>query len=86
MNNEFMMEEFVLIYAFRYALGRKSYAVDDMITTINRLKDKLSNKTKGIIIRDINEICERYDGIDSSFIYLDRWTELKETLEKDYVV
>lgn len=86
MNNEFMMEEFVLIYAFRYALGRKSYAVDDMITTINRLKDKLSNKTKAIIIRDINEICERYDGIDSSFMYLDRWIELKETLEKDYVV
>lgn len=83
MNNEFMMEEFVLIYAFRYALGRKSYAVDDMISTINRLKDKLSNKTKCIIIRDINEICERYDGIDSSFIYLDRWIELKETLEKD---
>ena len=47
------IEEDIIIYAFRYCLGRKTFAVPTMCDFLKMYWDSLSNKTKSIIKRDI---------------------------------
>ncbi len=64
MDNKFIVDECVILYAFRYALGRHTYSVADMTETILNNKDKLSDNSKHIIVKEINEYFQRYEGID----------------------
>ena len=74
------MNENILFYAFRYALGRKTYAVNEVIEEILKNKDNLLKKTKLSMIKEIdhNEMCEllghEYDK--------KQWLELRKTLIK----
>lgn len=47
------VEEGILIYALRYALGRLSYAVDDVIDSIKDNWQNLGDNSKRIIYKDI---------------------------------
>lgn len=49
----------VAIYAFRYALGRRTYVVSDMTEFLIRHKDSLSVNSKAVIRRDIKTAFER---------------------------
>jgi hypothetical protein len=63
MSNLIEVEEDIILYAFRYALGRQSYSVSDVAEIIVKNKDKLSIMSKNIIIKEINELFERHDGL-----------------------
>lgn len=43
------------VWAVRYALGRATYAVHDVVDTLIAEKGKLSEQSRVVIIRDINE-------------------------------
>ena len=47
------IDEGILIYALRYALGRQSYAVSDVITAIKNNWEILGDNSKMVIYRDI---------------------------------
>jgi len=49
----------MLIYAFRYALGRCTYAPHDMVKIIWRNREGLSNADRDLFIREIREAIER---------------------------
>lgn len=43
----------LLICAVRYALGRRTYVVDDVCTMVRNNRKNISNNTLSVIIRDI---------------------------------
>ncbi len=45
--------ETMLFYAFRYALGRQTYAVKDVVDLLLKCEDFLSSLTMAIIVREI---------------------------------
>lgn len=45
----------IAFYAFRYALGRMTYAVDDVVTILISLKDELNGRIKHKICDEIKE-------------------------------
>jgi hypothetical protein len=49
----------ISVYAFRYALGRTTYAVSDMAEFLIRHKDDLSENSRFVIKRDINTAFKR---------------------------
>lgn len=58
----FCVPEDILFYAFRYALGRMTYAVADVASEIRAHNPTLSNKTRALIIKEIKE-AEAADGL-----------------------
>jgi hypothetical protein len=48
-------DEDILIYAFRYALGRMTYAVSTVANEIKRRAADLSPKAKALIVKEITE-------------------------------
>ena len=54
------VDESILEYAVRYALGRQSYSVYDVIVTIDSQWKNLSQRSKFVILRDIKEHLEKY--------------------------
>lgn len=46
-------EETILICAARYALGRKTYIVDEVCCYLEMMWDELSDRCKAVVIRDI---------------------------------
>lgn len=53
------------IYAFRYALGRRTYAVSEMCDLLIKNKDKLSEFTKQLMIKEIRQAKETQNiGMD----------------------
>lgn len=45
----------ILLYAFRYAMGRQTYAVNDVVSALFAAATSLPASTRGIIIREIEE-------------------------------
>lgn len=65
-----------LMYAFRYALGRMSYAVGDVADTLEANVDRLTPDWREQIIRDIGDaIEENRAGMTGD---VERWTRLAE--------
>lgn len=55
--------ESIMFWAFRYALGRHTYAVSDVAEYLIRHKAKIQPTTRSMIIREINEHFDKYgDG------------------------
>jgi hypothetical protein len=50
-----VVEDFILHYAMRYALGRRSYAVTDLNREITRLVADLKPSLRQLMIDDIND-------------------------------
>ena len=55
-------EESIIFYAFRYALGRHSYAVGQVAQYVISKRDTLSQQTKDLIVKEINEYQEKWGG------------------------
>ena len=51
----FCVPEYILFYAFRYALGRMTYAVADVASEIRAHAPTLTRKTRALIIKEIKE-------------------------------
>jgi hypothetical protein len=49
------MKEDIIFYAFRYALGRKSYAVAEVVTYLLEVWDELTTDTQEMVIKEIKE-------------------------------
>ena len=56
-------EEQILICAVRYALGRRTYIVEDVCRYVKNQKDTLSDQCKNIIINDIEDDVEMYHRV-----------------------
>lgn len=48
------VEEHILFYAFRYTLGRRTYAVSQVANEIIKHKDQLSDNTRKLIVKEID--------------------------------
>lgn len=55
LNEEFTVSEETIVCAFRYAVGRKSYVVANIVRDISENADQLSQKTRQLIIKEIKE-------------------------------
>lgn len=58
----FEVEENVIIYAFRYALGRQTYAPYEVAQIIIQNKDKFQSYTKQQIIYEIEDFFKKIDN------------------------
>lgn len=68
----------MLLYAFRYAIGRSSYAPINVVNNIKANINKVSTGDIQAYIREINE-CEHYSmKMDERF-----WLEFKQYLEEE---
>ena len=67
----FEVTEDMVIYAFRYALGRMTYAVGDVTDYLINHWHRLSKKTRMLIIEEIQKaIKEKKAGMDCD---IQRW-------------
>lgn len=52
--HQIVADEGIIVYAFRYALGRMSYSVDEVATAIEQNADVISIKMKSLMVREIS--------------------------------
>ena len=72
------LDEEILFYAFRYALGRMTYAVGTVSDCIIRNWDNLSEHKQTLIQKEINEAIERDNyGMDMDKVSWKRILQLK---------
>lgn len=77
-NNFFKVERDILIFAFRYALGRMSCAPYTVVNAIKSNIKNISDNDIRLYIKEIQE-CENY-GMDFDKEY---WLNLKKYLEDE---
>ena len=70
--------ESILLYAMRYALGRCTYAVDDVCSTIERCVHDITSNTLMVMLRDIEEATSYGMEIDEK-----RWMCLKNKISAE---
>lgn len=78
-------DEQILICAVRYALGRMSYVVGDVVDYVHYKRERLSSECKRIIVRDIQEELEKYHGVGHALgMECDerKWVALMEELSE----
>jgi hypothetical protein len=68
----------MLLYSFRYALGRSTYCVQDVCVAISKHKDILRGNTLDVIKREIREYLD-----ESPIGFTREWVELIKELEDD---
>jgi len=66
------------VYAVRYALGRRTYAVSDVCDVVARNMDALNDNSVTVIRRDIAQAIE--DGDAGDPCDAERWRELLESM------
>jgi len=66
----------IVLYAFRYCLGRRSYAVGDCVDFLIKNWDKLELNLKQIILKEIEEA--KKDGDLGMDIDVDQWQKILE--------
>jgi hypothetical protein len=67
------------VWAVRYALGRATYVVHDVVETLIANRAELSEQSKATIIRDIDEAAERYKVIGMQMDH-EQWMRLRIAL------
>jgi len=66
------------VWAVRYALGRMTYAVGDVVDTLLDHQQDLTAKSKAVIVRDIDEaLAEKRTGMQMD---TDQWIRLRNGL------
>lgn len=78
-------DEQILICAVRYALGRMSYVVSDVIEYVHYKRQRLSPECRRIIIRDIQEEVDRYHAAGETLgmrIDENQWLKLADELKE----
>lgn len=78
------VDESILEYAVRYALGRQSYSVYDVIVTIDSQWKNLSQRSKFVILRDIKEHLEKYPEESSDI--RSYWQTIYDKLSSKYSI
>jgi len=82
-------KELIYLFSFRYALGRKTYAVSTVCDWLKSHKKELSKQAKELIIKEIEEAEEedKRMGAKGGFFKTlgddcdkKRWLELKKVL------
>lgn len=76
------VDESILEYAVRYALGRQSYSVYDVIVTIDQNWKNISQRSKFVILRDIQDFLKNNHDFPGD-IY-DCWSKIYEKLSAKY--
>lgn len=66
------------MYAFRYALGRSSYSVNDVCVTISKYKETLGSVTINAINREIKDYLE-----SAPHGFTREWQDLLKELNND---
>jgi len=69
----------LLFCAFRYALGRKTYIVSDVVDLIIKYKEKLNAGSIFIIKKEINKAIEQNQAGMSCDVY--EWNKVLEALK-----
>lgn len=73
----------LIVYAERYALGRRTYAVADVCRAIRTYKDCLSKKTRYVLIKDIESGIGAYsDGKFGADCDMKEWAEVLKELKE----
>lgn len=75
----FNVPEDVLFYAFRYALGRRTYAVAEVASELRAHAPTLSNKTKLSIIKEIEEQLQHSESMDQGDVK--EWQRVIDTFK-----
>ncbi len=75
------IQEEILLYAFRYALGRQSYSPYDVAPLLIKNKDKLNKYNKMVIVREIEWFLESVQNHPKDLIEL--WENVKLQLQED---
>ena len=79
MQPKHLVSDDIIFYAFRYCLGRQTYAVSDFVHEVIYFAEKLHVRTKTIMIKEINEaIASNRAGSDFDKA---EWMRLKSMLE-----
>ena len=55
MNIQLVLDQEILVYSFRYCLGRKTYAVSHCVGNILKNWDELSPRTKNLFYSEIKK-------------------------------
>ena len=71
----------ILFYAFRYALSRKTYVVDDVVNCLEQNWDNLDYQQKAVIQGEIKDAIKRQDV--GMFMDIVRWQKILN-LENKY--
>ena len=76
-------EDQMMFYAFRYCLGRMTYAVDDCARYLIANWDRLSENSQKLIVKEINEALEKakagHPGYPAGHqCDIDSWTRVLE--------
>jgi hypothetical protein len=74
-----VIDEDILFYAFRYALGRSTYAVADVVLAILRNWKDLSGDCKQLMKKEILEYRER-NGLCGMQMDDDEWQKVVDRL------
>lgn len=70
--------ENLLFYSFRHTLGRKTYAVNDIVPILVEYSSVLTENTKEVIKKEIREAISR--GCAGTEIDTEEWCKLLEVL------
>ncbi len=75
----------LVLFAFRYALGRMTYAPYEVIRAVKKHSDILSQNTKSLIVKEIKErVSQGMKGLGWD-CDARAWIELVEFLTKDHI-
>lgn len=68
--------EEILFYAFRYALGRRTYAVSDVVDAILKQWPAITDKTINMMKKEIEEAIDK--GHAGDFCDVQEWRKILE--------
>ena len=70
------------VWAVRYALGRATYAVDDVAETLIEYRSDLSLGTRAVIVRDIEAQLAASNGQIGMKMDTDLWLKLRDAMRQ----
>ena len=69
----------IVVYAFRYCLGRRTYAVSDFVHEMIPKLHEISKSNRSIMLRDLDECKDFGMPMDKA-----EWLRFKVALEKTF--
>lgn len=73
-------EQHILVYAFRYALSRDTYAVADVVELLATMWGTLEPQFRLMIVEEIKQELEVHPSLKTG-VYSKRWLELLAVAE-----
>lgn len=65
--------EDIILYAFRYAIGRHTYAVEEITSWLKKNSHLISKRMVDVMKKDVNDIIDKYESIGNmpSYVKID---------------